>query len=98
MAQFRNILSLASRAKCLRKLPNGIRPMQLSQMTSRRHFSNERMQTFTVYRWDPHKEAAPEERSYEVDVSDCPMILDVLFKIKNQQDPVLSTLLFYLDD
>merc|ERR1711879_100862 len=49
-----------------------------------------RMQTFTIYRWDPAGTAPPQEVPYEVDVSDCPMILDVLIKIKNQQDSTLS--------
>ena len=47
-----------------------------------------RMQTFSIYRWDPAGSAPPQEVSYDVDVSDCPMILDVLIKIKNQQDTV----------
>eukprot|EP00484_Ammonia_sp_Unknown_P021841 CAMPEP_0197029834 /NCGR_PEP_ID=MMETSP1384-20130603/9196_1 /TAXON_ID=29189 /ORGANISM="Ammonia sp." /LENGTH=263 /DNA_ID=CAMNT_0042459071 /DNA_START=217 /DNA_END=1008 /DNA_ORIENTATION=+ len=49
-----------------------------------------RMQTFSIYRWDPAGTEAPKEVNYQVDVSDCPMILDVLIKIKNQQDTSLS--------
>jgi len=49
-----------------------------------------RMQTFSVYRWDPAQSAPPKEVDYTVDTSDCPMILDVLIKIKNQQDSTLS--------
>eukprot|EP01083_Nonionella_stella_P275398 935224_1 len=51
---------------------------------------NARMQTFSVYRWDPAKPDAPKEVNYDVDVSDCPMILDVLIKIKDNQDTTLS--------
>ena len=47
-----------------------------------------RMQTFSVYRWDPAGTEPPKEVNYEIDVSDCPMILDVLIKIKNKLDTV----------
>lgn len=52
-----------------------------------------KMQSFSIYRWDPASSAPPQEQTYEVDVSDCPMILDVLIKIKNQHDSVESLLL-----
>merc|ERR1712083_549356 len=39
---------------------------------------------------DPAGTEAPKEVNYEVDVSDCPMILDVLIKIKNKLDTTLS--------
>jgi len=47
-------------------------------------------QTFAIYRWTPDIDKSPEEVKYTVDVSDCPMILDVLIKIKNTIDPTLS--------
>lgn len=52
-----------------------------------RSFAN---QTFTIYRWNPTSGTAPAEIPYEVDVSNCPMILDVLIKIKDTHDPSLS--------
>ena len=91
-------MNLLPRARRITK-PSVARSSRFSNLlrTNKRYFSNHtnaRMQTFTIYRWDPHKDSPPEERSYEVDVSDCPMILDVLFKVKNQQDSVMFEILF----
>lgn len=45
------------------------------------------MKEFLVYRWDPEKPHKPAYKSYKVDVNGCgPMMLDVLFKIKDEQD------------
>eukprot|EP00227_Mantoniella_beaufortii_P012120 CAMPEP_0197590832 /NCGR_PEP_ID=MMETSP1326-20131121/12239_1 /TAXON_ID=1155430 /ORGANISM="Genus nov. species nov., Strain RCC2288" /LENGTH=292 /DNA_ID=CAMNT_0043156113 /DNA_START=234 /DNA_END=1112 /DNA_ORIENTATION=- len=49
------------------------------------------MQEFQVYRWDPDTGGKPRYQSYQVDTNACgPMMLDVLFKIKDEQDPALS--------
>lgn len=53
--------------------------------------SDRRVQKFKVYRWNPDDGAEPRYKTYEVDVNDCgPMMLDVLFKIKDEQDQTLS--------
>ena len=45
------------------------------------------VQKFKVYRWDPDVGGDPKYKTYEVDTNDCgPMMLDVLFKIKDEQD------------
>uniref|UniRef100_A0A0D3GVU7 Succinate dehydrogenase [ubiquinone] iron-sulfur subunit, mitochondrial n=1 Tax=Oryza barthii TaxID=65489 RepID=A0A0D3GVU7_9ORYZ len=48
--------------------------------------------TFSIYRWDPDSPSTkPHLKDYKVDLSDCgPMVLDVLLKIKNEQDPSLT--------
>ncbi len=47
---------------------------------------------FSVYRYDPEGGANPRLDTYEVDTSTCaPMVLDALFKIKDEMD---STLVF----
>lgn len=52
----------------------------------------ENLQEFKVYKWSPEEGDRPRMKSYMVDTNDCgPMLLDVLFKIKNEQD---STLVF----
>ena len=49
-----------------------------------------RMRTFKVYRYDPSKGDNPSWDSYQIDLDDTgPMILDALFKIKNEIDPTL---------
>lgn len=50
------------------------------------------MKEFQVYRWDPDTpDAKPKYVSYIVDINSCgPMMLDVLFKIKDEQDQTLS--------
>ncbi|CAL8465424.1 g4960 [Coccomyxa elongata] len=46
---------------------------------------------FQVYRWDPDNGGKPTYKSYNVDINSCgPMMLDVLFKIKDEQDPTLA--------
>lgn len=45
-----------------------------------------------IYRWDPDTpDAKPRYASYSVDVNACgPMMLDVLLKIKDEQDQTLA--------
>ena len=48
---------------------------------------------FHIYRWSPEKEPPekPYMQTYKVDVNSCgPMMLDVLLKIKDEQDPSLA--------
>ena len=50
-----------------------------------------RMTTFKIYRYDPEGGGQPTWDTYEIDLDDCgPMVLDALFKIKNEIDPTLS--------
>jgi len=49
------------------------------------------VQLFEVYRWNPDGDAKPTVQTYQVDTNACgPMFLDVLFKIKDEQDSTLS--------
>ena len=49
------------------------------------------IQRFKVYRWNPDSGEEPRYKTYDVDVGECgPMMLDVLFKIKDEQDQTLS--------
>jgi len=49
------------------------------------------LKKFHVYRWDPDAGGSPRYDEYTVDINKCgPMMLDVLFAIKNEQDPKLS--------
>lgn len=50
------------------------------------------MKEFQVYRWNPDNEdQKPVYKSYQVDINNCgPMMLDVLFKIKDEQDQTLA--------
>merc|ERR1712113_195004 len=70
----------------------GQRAMDLaSPMTNLASMPREQMKEFKVYRWDPDMENKPEMKSYQIDVNSCgPMILDVLLKIKDEQDSTLS--------
>ena len=44
-----------------------------------------------IYRWNPDDGAQPRMQTYEVDLNECgPMMLDVLLKIKDEQDSTLS--------
>lgn len=49
------------------------------------------MQEFQVYRWSPDAPEQPKYVSYKVDINACgPMMLDVLLKIKDEQDQSLA--------
>jgi len=87
MSNFRKLISIGSRLHGARRLgqPSGRLPFQ-------RRFASKPavQQAFAIYRWDPDSNKPPREQVFEVDVSDCPMILDVLIKIKTLQDPTLT--------
>jgi len=53
-------------------------------------FKNIKM--FKIYRWNPeNKDQKPYISTYPVNLDECgPMVLDALFKIKNEQDPTLT--------
>ena len=49
------------------------------------------LQEFQIYRWDPETGGKPRYQTYKADTNACgPMMLDVLFKIKDEQDNSLS--------
>ena len=51
----------------------------------------ERVKKFKVYRYDPDTGHNPRYDTYEIDLDNCgPMVLDALFKIKNEVDPTLT--------
>lgn len=45
---------------------------------------------FHIYRYNPEKDDKPYLQKYDVDISDCPMVLDALNKIKNDMDSSLT--------
>lgn len=46
---------------------------------------------FQIYRWNPDSDEKPKYVSYQVDINNCgPMMLDVLLKVKDEQDQTLS--------
>lgn len=50
-----------------------------------------RPKKFIVYRYDPENGDNPRADTYTLDLDDCgPMILDAVFKIKNEIDPTLT--------
>ncbi len=48
------------------------------------------VRTFRIYRWSPDDAQNPRLDTYEVDVAQCPMVLDALLKIKNEIDATLT--------
>ena len=50
-----------------------------------------RVKSFKIYRYDPDSGENPRYDTFEIDLDDCgPMVLDALFKIKNDVDPTLT--------
>ena len=53
--------------------------------------SSGRVKSFKIYRYDPDLGENPRYDTFELDLDDCgPMVLDALFKIKNEVDPSLT--------
>ena len=53
--------------------------------------SSARMKTFKIYRYDPEAGGTPTWDTYQINLDECgPMVLDALFKIKNEIDPTLA--------
>ncbi|WP_297901750.1 succinate dehydrogenase iron-sulfur subunit [Metallibacterium sp.] len=48
------------------------------------------VRTFRIYRWTPDDGRNPRLDSFDLDVSNCPMVLDALLKIKNEIDATLT--------
>ena len=67
-----------------------------SESSSSESSSSSLVKNFDVYRWSPEapkgsEASKPRYQSYQVDLNDCgPMMLDVLLKIKDEQDHSLS--------
>jgi succinate dehydrogenase / fumarate reductase iron-sulfur subunit len=50
-----------------------------------------RTKSFKIYRYDPDTGENPRYDTFEIDLDNCgPMVLDALFKIKNEADPTLT--------
>ncbi len=46
--------------------------------------------SFSIYRFNPEHDDKPYIKKYDVDISDCPMVLDALQRIKADMDPTLT--------
>ncbi|POM65983.1 Succinate dehydrogenase [Phytophthora palmivora] len=78
--------SKAIGATCFRKLGIPMYSPDLKSMAAK----PSRIKYFKIYRWNPETKEKPYELTYPVDLNECgPMVLDALFKIKNEQDPTL---------
>ncbi len=67
---------------------------QMSKITQGKRFQAapeaKKVRNFRIYRWDPDVGGNPRVDTFEVDVSNCVMVLDVLLKIKNEIDSTLT--------
>jgi succinate dehydrogenase / fumarate reductase iron-sulfur subunit len=67
---------------------------KMSRVKKGKHYAArpgaKKVRTFLVYRWDPDVGGNPRVDTYEVDVTGCAMVLDVLLKIKNEIDSTLT--------
>lgn len=53
--------------------------------------TGKRLKKFKIYRYDSETGGQPRWDTYELDLDECgPMVLDALFKVKNEIDPTLS--------
>merc|ERR1712055_940780 len=83
---------MGSTSRLLQKTCQAISTTSVTQVRCASTEKQPRMKTFSIYRYNPEEEKAmPYMSKYQVDLNDCgPMVLDVLIKIKNEQDPTLS--------
>ncbi|MFN0022978.1 MAG: succinate dehydrogenase iron-sulfur subunit [Parvularculaceae bacterium] len=52
--------------------------------------ASDKMRAFKIYRYDPETPENPRVDTYEIDTANVSMVLDALFKIKNEVDPTLA--------
>ncbi|KAF3781990.1 Succinate dehydrogenase ubiquinone iron-sulfur subunit 2 [Nymphaea thermarum] len=100
------VRSLGARASSLCRSstissPNALRAAAAagcSQLTQSRQTTTssvrekqQKLKTFSIYRWNPDGSGKPQLQDYQIDLSECgPMVLDALIKIKNEIDPTVT--------
>lgn len=82
LSKTKNLAVAATRAASVAAQPK----LEETQDPSRK------IKQFKIYRWNPEQaNVKPYLQTYEVDLNTCgPMVLDALFKIKNELDPTLT--------
>lgn len=100
------VRSLGARASSLYRSstissPNALRAAAAagcSQLTQSRQTTTgsvsekqQKLKTFSIYRWNPDGSGKPQLQDYQIDLNECgPMVLDALIKIKNEMDPTVT--------
>merc|ERR1712216_799085 len=83
-------VNLAVRRLSAKMLSRAFRPA-LAQHSRSMSGAASRIKKVEIYRYDPDKAEVPKTQTYEVDLDACgPMTLDLLLKIKNEQDSTLT--------
>merc|ERR1712100_904731 len=83
-------VNLAVRRLSAKMLSRAFRPA-LAQHSRSMSGAASRIKKVEIYRYDPDKAEGPKTQTYEVDLDACgPMTLDLLLKIKNEQDSTLT--------
>merc|ERR1712100_248763 len=83
-------VNLAVRRLSAKMLSRAFRPA-LAQHSRSMSGSAALMKKVEIYRFNPDKDDGPKTQTYEVDLNACgPMTLDLLLKIKNEQDSTLT--------
>jgi succinate dehydrogenase (ubiquinone) iron-sulfur subunit len=91
--RFRSTLPASASATVVRSLGTSSSEASLKfQAAESATKEKKNIKYFKVYRWDPDTpKSKPWVSTYPIDLNDCgPMVLDVLLKIKNEQDPTLT--------
>merc|ERR1712159_69663 len=83
-------VNLAVRRLSAKMLSRAFRPA-LAQHSRSMSGAATNIKKVEIYRYDPDKAEGPKTQTYEVDLDACgPMTLDLLLKIKNEQDSTLT--------
>ncbi|EFJ32785.1 hypothetical protein SELMODRAFT_86191 [Selaginella moellendorffii] len=62
----------------------------LSRVLGSKRLTSNGLRSFQVYRYNPQDGKSPHLQEYKVDISNCVMMLDVLFEIKNKHDSSIT--------
>merc|ERR1719217_11640 len=84
-------MAAAGRPSAAAAWANAVRGSASAAQVAEAPVKDELMKEFKIYRWNPDSGEAPKLESFNVDINACgPMMLDVLLKIKDEQDQTLT--------
>eukprot|EP00793_Prasinoderma_coloniale_P007041 PRCOL_00006893-RA len=84
-------MAAAGRPSAAAAWANAVRGSASAAQVAEAPVKDELMKEFKIYRWNPDSGEAPKMESFNVDINACgPMMLDVLLKIKDEQDQTLT--------
>lgn len=86
-----SMLRLVGHSQMITRCSSSLTAANAAQKGARCMSAAARMKSVEIYRYNPDKSDGPTTQTYQVNLSECgPMTLDLLLKIKNEQDSTLT--------